>query len=416
MTPPRAVWFNCGVGVAGDMLLGALVDAGADTDEVAGAVAGLGISGYALTFERVRRRSLTATWANVVTHLGDDDHGDGHHDGDEDGDEDGGHHRQPHRPVGEILALLAAGDLPERIRDRATAVFTELARVEGSVHDIDPADVELHEVGSLDAIVDVVGVCAALESLGIDHICASAIGVGHGTVATAHGILTHPAPAVVRMLADHQVPLRGVDTSLETATPTGVAMLVSLAGHFGPPPAMRATAVGYGAGSADPLDQPNVVSALVGMLDASAKDRPGQQAVLIDTNVDDVSGEVLAHTITVLLDLGALDAWASPIIMKKGRPAHTISVLAAPGDEDRLRAVLIAETGTLGTRTTVVTRAPEPRSHTTVTLDGHELRVKRSDGRVKVEYDDAVVASAALGVPLRDVLSRAEQLARDSRR
>ncbi|MBA2386883.1 MAG: nickel pincer cofactor biosynthesis protein LarC [Acidimicrobiia bacterium] len=405
MTPARCVWFNCGVGVAGDMLLGALIDAGADTDEVAGTIAGVGVGGYALTFERVHRRSLAAMWANVVTKHGHDHRHD--HDG------QAGHEHQPHRSLGEILQLLAAADMPERVRARATAVFTELGRAEGAVHDIDPADVELHEVGALDAIVDVVGVCAALESLAIDHIGSSAIGIGHGTVATAHGILTHPAPAVVRMLADHRVPLAGMNTSLETATPTGVAVLVALAEHFGPPPAMRATAVGYGAGTADPLDRPNVVTALVGTPEGSAPDGPGPSAVVIDTNVDDVSGEVLAHTIAVLLDLGALDAWASPIIMKKGRPAHTVSVLAAPADEIRLQAALVAETGTLGTRSTVVSRAPQRRTDSTVTLDGHELRVKRTGGRVKVEYDDAVVASAALGVPLRDVLRRAEQLGGD---
>lgn len=405
MTAGRAVWFNCSVGVAGDMLLGSLIDAGADADDVADVLAGLDVDGYAVTFERVHRRSLAATWANVVTD----------HDHDFDGGQ-GAHGPRAHRPAGDILKLLVAADLPARIRDRATSVFTVLARTEGAVHGIDPADVELHEVGALDAIVDVVGVCAALELLSIDYICASAIGLGHGTVATDHGILTHPAPAVARMLADHAVPVCGVDTSLETATPTGVAILVALADSFGAPPRMQAAAVGYGAGAADPTDRANVVAALVGTLVDEAPDAASDAAVVIDTNVDDVSGEVLAHTIAVLLDLGALDAWASPIVMKKGRPAHTVSVLASRGDEERLRAALVAETGTLGTRTTVVNRAPQPRSDTTVTLAGHELRVKRSGTRVKVEFDDAVVASDALGLPLRDVLTRAEQLARDSDR
>ena len=389
------VWFNCELGVAGDMVLGALVDAGADADHVAATIAALDIDGYELSFQPVRRASLQATWANVV--VADQ--------GDRDGD---GHHSHPHRPLRTILELLDGADrLAAPVRDRAVAVFRELGRAEGAVHGIDPYDVELHEVGAVDAIVDVVGVCAALDSLGVDTVHASAIGVGHGIASTAHGTIPHPAPAVARMLADRRVPVRPVETSLETATPTGVALMVALAASFGAAPTMTVTATGMGAGTADPSDRPNVVGVLVGHGAAAtaAGDRLAHQ---IETNVDDVTGEVLADTITALLDAGALDAWVTPIVMKKGRPAHTVSVLARGGEHDRLRDVLVAHTGTLGTRSRVVERHPVAYETGIVTVDDQDVSVKRAAGRTKVEFDDAAAAAGHLGLPVRTVLRLAE--------
>jgi len=306
-----------------------------------------------------------------------------------------------------IIELLHGADrLAAPVRDRAVAVFRELGRAEGAVHGIDPYDVELHEVGAVDAIVDVVGVCAALDSLGVDTVHASAIGVGHGIASTAHGTIPHPAPAVARMLADRRVPVRPVETSLETATPTGVALMVALAASFGAAPTMTVTATGMGAGTADPSDRPNVVGVLVGHgAAATAGDRLAHQ---IETNVDDVTGEVLADTITALLDAGALDAWVTPIVMKKGRPAHTVSVLARGGEHDLLRDVLVAHTGTLGTRSRVVERHPVAYETGVVTVDGHDVSVKRAAGRTKVEFDDAAAAAGHLGLPVRTVLRLAE--------
>ncbi|MDQ3352791.1 MAG: nickel pincer cofactor biosynthesis protein LarC [Actinomycetota bacterium] len=388
-------WFNCELGVAGDMVLGALVDAGADADHVAATIAALDIDGYELSFQPVRRASLQATWANVVVA----DHGD------RDGD---GHHSHPHRPLRTILELLDGADrLAAPVRDRAVAVFRELGRAEGAVHGIDPYDVELHEVGAVDAIVDVVGVCAALDSLGVDTVHASAIGVGHGIASTAHGTIPHPAPAVARMLADRRVPVRPVETSLETATPTGVALMVALAASFGAAPTMTVTATGMGAGTADPSNRPNVVGVLVGH-GASATAAGDRLAHQIETNVDDVTGEVLADTITALLDAGALDAWVTSIVMKKGRPAHTVSVLARGGEHDLLRDVLVAHTGTLGTRSRVVERHPVAHETGVVTVDGHDVSVKRAAGRTKVEFDDAAAAAGHLGLPVRTVLRLAE--------
>ena len=386
----RVAYVNCAAGVAGDMLLGAFVDAGADRDTVTHAIEALGVGDVSVTFERVQRGGVVATWANVVT----------------------GSTTHEHRPVGAILELLASSALSSQTRARAVRVFTVLAEAEGAVHGIDPADVELHEVGAVDAIVDVVGVAAALDSLGIDHLVASPIAMGHGAVQTAHGELPNPPPAVARLLSMRAVPVVGVETGMELATPTGVAVLVALADRFGPLPAMDVHAVGYGAGTADPRGRPNVVQVLAGTVAVpSATPSPGRAAVELSANVDDVTGEVLAHTISALMAAGAHDAWATPIVMKKGRPAHTVHALGDPADVDRLGALLLAETGSLGLRAVTVERWPQRRTEVTVDVDGHPVRVKVAEGRAKPEHDDAAAAATALGRPLRDVLRDAESRA-----
>lgn len=394
----RAAWFNCSAGVAGDMLLGALVDAGADPDAVADAVAGLGVQGYALTFERVQRCGVGATWANVVVHDHDHDHDHG-----------------PHRPAREVLALIEGADLGDRVRARALAAYRALAEVEGGIHGIDPDEVELHEVGALDAIIDVVGVCAALESLAIDRVVCGPIAVGHGNVRAAHGVIPNPPPAVVELLARVGAPAVGVDTTMELSTPTGVALMTTLTDRFGPLPAMTVSAVGFGAGTADPPGRPNVVNVVVGAEsapgDATGVGGAGRTARMLEANVDDVTGEVLAHTISALLLAGAHDAWATPIVMKKGRPAHTVHALCDDSTMERVARTLVAETGTMGLRASTVERWPQQRTETTVLVDGHSVRVKVTDARAKAEHDDAAAAAAALGVPLREVLRRAEQLA-----
>jgi pyridinium-3,5-bisthiocarboxylic acid mononucleotide nickel chelatase len=401
----RTAWFNCCAGVAGDMLLAALVDAGADADAIATAVAGLGVDGYALTFESVQRCGVRATWANVVVdqsaHHADDVHDHGH-----------GHaHDHVHRPAAEVLELIARADLAPRVRDRALDTYRALAAVESHIHGIPPEQVELHEVGALDSIIDVVGVCAALESLEIDHIACSPIAVGHGTVVTAHGTLPNPVPAVVDLLAGAHAPAVGIDTTMEIATPTGVALMTTLADTFGALPAMQVESVGVGAGTKDPPGRPNVVQVVVGTGTTAASrftSGSGRPARLIEANVDDVTGEVLAHTIAAMLAAGAHDAWATPTVMKKGRPAHTIHALCDETTFDAVAATLVAETGTLGLRASVVERWPQQREERTVDVHGHPVRVKLTADRVKVEHDDAAEAAAALGVPLREVLRLAE--------
>ncbi len=425
----RTAWFHCFAGTAGDMTLGALVDAGADPLEVADVVARLGIGDYALMFEPVLRCGLAATHAVVAVmtpddharlHVHDHDHGHAHdhvHDDDHVHADDHDHaHGHAHRPYRVIRELLDAADLPSRVRDRAQRTFRVLAEAEGRMHRMEPDDVELHEVGAVDALVDVVGTCAALESLGIDRIVCSPITVGNGRVHAAHGELPHPAPAVVELLARRRVPTRGIDDHRELATPTGVALMVALADEFGALPTMAITSVGYGAGARDVPGRPNVVQVVVGdglgergPVDGHGDD--GQPVQLLECNVDDVTGEVLAHTITALLAAGANDAWATPIVMKKGRPAHTVHALCDIARVGAVREVMVAETGTLGVRGTVLTRWPQRREEHTVDVEGHSIRVKVAAGRAKVEHDDAAVAAGALGIPLRTVIERATALA-----
>ncbi len=415
----RTVWFNCCAGVAGDMLLAALIDAGADRLAVMDAWGALGIDGFAATWEPVQRCGVASLWTNIAI---DDEHDHDHdHDDDHDDDHDQDHeqrtneHSEPHthRPARDVLALIEGADMPAEIVSSALAVYRRLAEIEGEIHGTDADDVELHEVGALDSILDVVGVCAALHDLGIRHLTYSPIAVGHGTVGTAHGRLPNPVPAVTRLLAATGARTIGIDTTMELATPTGVALLTVLGNACGPMPAMTVQATGFGAGTADPPGRPNVVQAVVGTAEHAAADAAGwagRPCHLLEANVDDVTGEVLAHTITVLLDDGAHDAWVTPIVMKKGRPAHTVSALCDDASFERVRRRLIDETGTLGVRATTVQRWPQQRDERTVSVDGHQVRVKVSDGRVKVEHDDAQRAAAALGRPLRSVLMHAERL------
>jgi uncharacterized protein (TIGR00299 family) protein len=370
------------------MLLGALLDAGADLDEVRAAISALDVPGWELDAERTPRAGLVATRAIVVA------------------GGDAGHHRT----WSDIDHLLKRADLPPRVRDRARGTFAELAGVEGRLHGVPPEDVHFHEVGALDAIVDVIGVAAALDSLAVDRIVAGPVHVGTGTVYAAHGRLPNPAPATIALLAQRGLTVVGEDIDVELTTPTGAALLAALADSCGPLPAMRPAVVGYGAGTRELADRANVVQVVIGMEEQAAGGSE-EELVELATNVDDATGEVLAHAVTALLGAGALDAWVVPIVMKKGRPAHTVHALCAAPALARVRDALLAETGSLGVRWTAVRRHAVDRAELVVDVDGHPVRVKQAGTRRKVEHDDAVAAATALGVPLREVLGRAESIA-----
>jgi uncharacterized protein (TIGR00299 family) protein len=384
-------WFHPFSGIAGDMALASLLDAGADRQAVFNALASLPAP-EGITVETVQRCGIGATRVIVP--------------------DEPDHH---HRPYAAVRALLGAADLPERVYTRAVAVFERLAVVEGAIHGVEPDDVEFHEVGSLDAIVDVVGTCAALEDLGVDEVRSAPVTLGTGTVRSAHGVLPNPAPAVVALLAAAGAPVHGLDVPMELTTPTGAALLAALASGFGPMPAMTPRAVGYGAGTRDLDGRPNVVQVVIGTsAPARALASPGQPVTLLEVNVDDTTGEVLAHTVTALLAAGAHDAWVTPIVMKKGRPAYTVSVLADPVLAPELAARLCTETGSLGIRSHVMERWPRARDHAIVDVDGMPIRIKVGAGRIKVEHDDAVAAARQLDVPLREVMARAEAAARET--
>jgi len=435
-TAPRTIWFQCSAGVAGDMLLSSLVDASRGSGsavemavlhaigalhEVAQPDGSPALSGLTVTFEPTQRCGVRSTWMNAVMSAHEHDS----HDHD--------HRPDMHRPARDVLTMIRAADLPETVIEWATAVYSRLAEVEGAIHGIDPDEVELHEVGADDSIVDVVGVCAALHALGVDRVCHGPIAVGHGTVETRHGTLANPVPAVSELLAASRSPVIGVDTTMELSTPTGVALITVLAevtgGSAGPMPDMTVTASGFGAGTADTPGRPNVVQAVVGEEltsgGAHSADRTGRAAIVIETNVDDVTPEVLAYTIERLLEAGAHDAWITPIVMKKGRPAHTVHALCDESVRDRVAEVLISETGTLGVRAHQVERWPQPRDEITVkiVIDGaeHDLSAKLLRGaagsgddvlRVDVEFSDAARIARATDRPVREILAMAELAAR----
>ncbi len=377
----RRAWFHCFSGIAGDMALGALVDAGADLDEVRELCRRIPVGGWGLEAEAVMRNGIAATHINVLAEA-----------------------TTVVRTAAHINGLLDEARLPERVRDRAVAVFGALARAEGKLHNRPPEQVHFHEVGALDAIIDVVGTCAALELLDVDEVHASPVAHGIGMIRSAHGALPNPPPAVVELLRD--VPVYGLDIPLELTTPTGAAILAALSVGFGPLPPMSIEASGFGAGTAQLDDRPNLTQVVLG----TAVDElvPGQPVQLFEVNVDDATGETLAHTLSALLHAGAHDAWITPILMKKGRPGHMVSALADEAVAVQVSAALVRETGSLGVRGQTLERWPAARSFDEVEVDGLPVRVKVSAGRVKVEHDDAARAAKRLGLPLREVVARAE--------
>jgi uncharacterized protein (TIGR00299 family) protein len=386
-------WWHCFAGIAGDMALGSLVDAGADLDEVRKMLQALPVGGWDLDAEAVLRGGIAST--HVLVDATD---------------------TAVVRTHAHIAGLVTEARLPHRVRERALATFSALAQVEGRLHRRPPSQVHFHELGGIDAIVDIVGTCAALEILGVDAVYASPVATGTGMVRSAHGVIPNPAPAVVELLRG--APSYGRDIAVELTTPTGAALLAALVVNWGPMPPMRIDAMGFGAGTRDLDGLPNSVQVVVGRAAGAgqASTEPivtaGQPAVLLEANLDDATGEVLAHAVASLLDAGAHDAWITPILMKKGRPAHVVSALADPALADQVANCLMAETGTLGVRGQTVARWMARRHIEEVEVDGYPVRVKVSPGRVKAEYDDAARVARRLGLPLREVSWRAEQKAR----
>ena len=390
MTTRNVAWLHPFSGIAGDMTLGALLDAGAELSFVISTLEGLNVDGWSLTAEQVDRNGIRATRAVV-------DAPEQHH----------------HRRWSDIRLLLEQASLPDRVQARALAVFEALAVAEGEVHGLPPDEVHFHEVGALDAIVDIVGSCAALESLNIDEVASGPVAVGVGSISAAHGILPNPPPAVVNLLEG--IPTVSVDIDMELTTPTGAAIVKALADRVGPMPDMTIAGSGYGAGTRDLPDRANVTQVVVGTSTEveTAGGKRVETVTELSTNLDDVTGEVLGHAIGQLVDAGALDAWATPIVMKKGRPAHTLSVLATPTDAPRLVDIMMSATGTLGVRTRQIERTVAARRMVTVSVDGHHIDVKVSDFRVKAEFDHVLATAKALGLPVSEVAARAEALAQE---
>ena len=383
MTTRGTAWFHCFAGIAGDMAFGALIDAGADLAEVRRILERIPLAGWEVEAQAVLCNGIAATHLDVRC------------------DETSIVRTHAH-----IQGLLSEARLPPRVLDRSLAVFGALAEVEGRLHRRPPAQVHFHEVGGLDAIVDIVGTCAALEVLGVDEIRASPVATGMGMIRAAHGLLPNPAPAVVELLRG--APTYGLDLALELTTPTGAAILAALGSGFGPMPPMTITATGYGAGSRTLDHLPNCTQVVLGTSTAHSPFGDSQPVVELTANVDDATGETLGHAIVALMDAGALDAWVTPVVMKKGRPGHLVSALADEALSGQVATILMSETGSLGVRGRPVARWLAERAIASVTVEGHAIRVKVSPGRVKAEHDDVARVARLTGLGLRVVARRAE--------
>jgi pyridinium-3,5-bisthiocarboxylic acid mononucleotide nickel chelatase len=380
------VWVDASSGASGDMLLGALVGAGVPVDALQDAVDAIAPEPVNLRVEQVTRNGFAATRCHVEAR-----------------------DSRQHRSWRDIRHMLQGSDLDEDVRTLAFRVFKRLAEAEAAVHDADPLEVTFHEVGALDAIADVIGVCAGFVSLG-SEVVVSPIAVGSGTVEGAHGSMPVPPPAVAELLrgAPSYAGPAGAP-AMELCTPTGAAILTTVAARWGPQPPMTTEQVGVGAGGRDPEGHANVLRLFVG---ASLGPGGGDSAILIETNVDDLDPRVWPSAIGALLDAGASDAWLTPILMKKGRPAHALSVLVPPDRAEAVRATVFRETSAIGVREQRLDKHALDREMSSVDVDGHTIAVKlaRHEGALvnaMPEYDDVARAAAAVGRPVADVLADA---------
>ncbi|GAB7191857.1 nickel pincer cofactor biosynthesis protein LarC [Kineococcus sp. NUM-3379] len=396
-------WLHCASGASGDMVLGALVACGVPLEVLAQAVDAVAPEPVRLRAEEVRRAGLAATRVHVEAA-----------------------ESPVHRTWADVRALLEAAPLPGAVAVRAHGVFARLAAAEARVHGTSPEEVHFHEVGALDAVADVVGACAGFVHLGLDAVHVSAVALGGGTVRAAHGRLPVPGPAVVELLLGS--PTYGGPVEVELTTPTGAALLAAHADAWGPQPPMRVARQGCGAGGRDLPGQPNVLRLLVGEAQGGPAGRlppgedavllPGEDAVLLETNVDDLDPRLWPGVLAALLAAGAADAWLTPVLMKKGRPAHTLGVLVDPASVEAAVDVVLGSTSAIGLRSAPVRKHPLPRRWVGVEVDGQPVRVKLAerDGRVltaQPEFEDVAAAARALGVPERHVLARATAAARD---
>lgn len=392
----RVLYFDCIAGISGDMTLGALIDAGADFDELKARLQTIPLEPFTLERETVESGGITACKITVRTSTAG-----------------------IIRTYTSIRALLDAGDLPAAALNIAHRIFRRLAEAEAKIHRKELEQVTFHEIGAVDSIVDVAGTALALSLLEVERVFASPVPTGMGMTRTEHGLLPIPAPAVVELLQGAPLYSRGVP--VELVTPTGAAILAALSEGYGDMPLMELESVGYGAGS-HALDFPNVLRVMVGTEKERARPpaEPAQPAgeVVLETNIDDLNPELYEYVIERLLDAGAQDAWLTPIVMKKSRPAVTLSVLCSVQRTGALRQIIFRETGTLGIRTTPVSKDALEREVIKVETQHGAVQVKvgRLEGNaitVAPEFDDCARIARDAGVPAKDVYEEALRLGRD---
>jgi uncharacterized protein (TIGR00299 family) protein len=386
----RIGWLDCSSGVSGDMLLGALADVGA-LDDLPGVLAAAPGLGASVTVTAAARGALAAQRVEVTT----------------------SDTPPPHRNRADVQEILDTLPVPDDVRTRAGRVFDRLAAAEARVHGIDAGAVQFHEVGAVDATVDVVGVCLGMHALRLRHLTVTPIALGGGVARTQHGAVPVPVPAVLELLRDTDLAATGGDQQHELATPTGVALLAELADSTSALPEMTVQQVGVGAGSRHSDDRPNVLRLVVG--EATVDD--DTDWLLVEANVDDLDPRLWPGVLDALLEAGAADAWLTPILMKKGRPAHTVSALTTTATVEQVRRALFVESSTIGVRSTRVHKSALDREWIEVDVAGQCVRVKvaRLGGvvmSVNPEWTDVSAAAGSLGRAAKDVLADATATAR----
>jgi pyridinium-3,5-bisthiocarboxylic acid mononucleotide nickel chelatase len=386
----RIAYFDCFSGASGDMILGACLDAGLDLEALRGDLACLGVEGYAIEAQRVRKQGFGATQFDVRVDTGTD---------------------KPHRHLKHIREIIQGSRLSEQIRERALSVFARLAEVEAQAHDTTIEKVHFHEVGAIDAIVDIVGACIALDRLKVGRVYCSPIPTGNGVVHCEHGIMPVPAPATAALLKG--VPLAECDEPGELTTPTGAAILTTLAQGYGPIPGMVIERIGVGAGRHEGKTRPNIMRILIGeMSDTASANEEADEVLVLEANLDDVTGEVIGHVYELLFAAGALDVYSTPIYMKKNRPATLLTVLAPPELRETIEDILFAETTTFGIRTHQAARHKLARAFETVETPAGPIRIKvgRRAGQivtVSPEFEDCREAARKSSRPLVEVMELA---------
>ena len=404
----KLAYFDCFSGISGDMTLGALVDAGCGVEELRAGLNGLQVPGWELTAEKVWKNGMAATYVRVKT-------------------ED----QSKHRSLSAILEILEKSQLAAGVRERASAIFRKLGEAEAAVHDVPVEKIHFHEVGAVDAILDIVGACIGFEALGIEKFACSPLNVGGGTAKMAHGVLPVPAPATARLLTGKPTYSNGVQKEL--VTPTGAAIVATLCEAFGPQPGMSVSAIGYGAGTADLEGQPNVLRIMVGEEVGAGKEKeraqtevcatsgqPGlaapqgfdEEIAVVEANLDDMNPQIYGYFLEKALGAGALDVYTTPVQMKKNRPGTLLTILCKPQDTSALMELIFAETTTFGVRTYRAQRRVLPREWVNVGTEFGEVRIKvsRVNGRilhVAPEYEDCRKLAAEKDVPLQRVIASA---------
>ena len=398
----KVLYFDCFSGASGDMIVGALIDAGVPLEEIQSALGSLSIDRDAVWTERVDRAGIQATKFQVRG----EDPGEGHH-----------HHHaaggsvatevHQHRTLREISTLIDGSRLSAAGKDRAKQLFARLADVEGAIHGTPPERVHLHEVGALDSIVDIVSTVHALEVIGANRLAASPLNVGSGTIRSAHGLMPVPAPATARLLEG--VPVYSGTQRAEMVTPTGALLITAYASEFGGIPPMRIGKIGYGAGARSFEDTPNVLRVLIGEADASA---PSHTVVVIEAEIDDMNPQIFGVVMDKLLAGGALDVYYTPIQMKKNRPGTLLTAIAPPAARDELTSIIFRETTTIGVRYREMTRECLERETQTVKTPFGDVRFKvaRRDGDIlnaSPEFEDCVNLANRHGRPIKEIQAAA---------